>query len=101
MSHSLELRKEISHLRGKACRQVIKAASKNDAWSMKRYAAINSYFANLMSVKTCSKAISTYGLGHGKSPCFLQVAFLRLGGPDYPLLILPYVDGAENMECAL
>ena len=53
-----------------------------------------------MSVKSCSKAISAHTLRHGKSPCFSQVTFLRLIGPDYPLLILPYVDGAENLECA-
>ena len=54
-----------------------------------------------LEVKTCSKAILAHSLGHGKSPCFLQVAFLRLVGPDYPLLILPCGDGAKNMECAL
>ncbi len=54
----------------------------------------------LLEVKTCSKAVSALCLGHGKSPCFLEVAFLWLFGPDYSLLILPYVDGAENMECA-
>jgi hypothetical protein len=55
----------------------------------------------LMAVKTCSKAISALCSRHGKSPCFSQVTFLWLVGPDYPLLILPYVDGAKNMECAL
>ena len=54
-----------------------------------------------MSVKRCSKAIFARPLRHGKSPCFSQVTFLRLIGPDYPLLILPYVNGAKNMECAL
>ena len=44
---NLELRQEISSLRGKACKQIIKAASLNDAWSMKRYSAINSYLADL------------------------------------------------------
>jgi hypothetical protein len=44
---NLDLRQEISSLRGKACKQVIKAASINDAWSMKRYSAINSYMADL------------------------------------------------------
>ena len=55
----------------------------------------------LMSVKTCSKAILSYSLSHGKSPCFSEVTILSLVGPDYPLLILPCADGAENMECAL
>jgi hypothetical protein len=51
-----------------------------------------------MAVKTCSKALLARYLRHGKSPCFLQVAFLWLLGPDYPVSILPCVDGAENME---
>jgi len=52
----------------------------------------------LLSVKTCSKALLALCRGHGKSPCFSEVAFLLLVGPDYPLLVLPCVDGAENME---
>jgi hypothetical protein len=53
-----------------------------------------------MAVKTCSKAISAYNLGHGKSPCFSEVTFLSLVGPDYLLPILPCVDVGEIMECA-
>ena len=53
-----------------------------------------------MSVKRCSKALLRSMGRHGKSPCFLQVAFLWLVGPDYPRLILLCVDEAENMECA-
>jgi hypothetical protein len=52
------------------------------------------------AVKTRSKALFEYTLGHGKSPCFLQVAFLSLLDPDYPVLILPYVYGPETLECA-
>ena len=55
----------------------------------------------LKAVKTCSKAILAHSLRHGKSPCFSEATFLQLVSPDYPLLILPYVDGAENMECAI
>ena len=55
----------------------------------------------LMAAKTCSKALLALYLGHGKSPCFSEVAFLRLFGPDYQMLVLPSVDGVENMECAL
>ena len=44
---SLELRQEISSLRGKACKHIIKAASLDDTWSMKRYSAINSFLAEL------------------------------------------------------
>ena len=98
MSLSLELGKEISQLRGKVCKCIIKAASVNDACSMKRYSAINSYFAGLMAVKTCSKPILAHSQGHGKSPCFLQVAFVWLFGPDYPPLILLGVDGEEFLD---
>jgi hypothetical protein len=55
----------------------------------------------IMAVKTCSKAISALCGRHGKSPCFSQVTFLKLVGPDYPVLILSYVNGQETMECAL
>ena len=54
----------------------------------------------IRAVKTRSKAISALCGMHGKSPCFSEVTILQLVGPDYPLLILPYVNGAENMECA-
>lgn len=53
-----------------------------------------------MVVKTCSKPLFTLCRGHGKSPCFLEAAFLRSVDPDYRLLVLPSVDGQENMECA-
>jgi hypothetical protein len=53
-----------------------------------------------MSVKSCSKALLRSMMRHGKSPCFSEVTFLRLVSPDHPLLILPYVDGQETMECA-
>jgi hypothetical protein len=54
----------------------------------------------IMAVKTCSKAILAYIIGHGKSICFLQVAFWQLVGPDYPVLILSCVNGREFLECA-
>ena len=54
----------------------------------------------VMAVKTCSKGILEHILRHGKSPCFSQVAFLWLVGPDYLLLISPCVDGEEFLECA-
>jgi hypothetical protein len=53
-----------------------------------------------LEVKSCSKALLALCFGYGKSPCFSEVAFLWLVGPNYPLLILLYVDGAKNMECA-
>jgi hypothetical protein len=55
----------------------------------------------VMAVKTCSKAVSALCDRHGKSPCFSEVTFLQLFGPDYPVLILSYVNGQETMECAL
>jgi hypothetical protein len=54
----------------------------------------------LMAAKTCSKALLALCRKHGKSPCFLQVTFLQLVSPDYPLLVLPCVDGQEFLECA-
>ena len=54
-----------------------------------------------MSVKTCSKIISKLYSVHGKSPFFAQVTFLQIVSPDYTLSILPYVDGAEFLKCAL
>jgi hypothetical protein len=54
----------------------------------------------LMAVETCSKLLLALSRSHGKSPCFLQVAFLLLVGPDYPMLVLPCVDGQEFLECA-
>jgi hypothetical protein len=50
-----------------------------------------------LAVKTCSKDLLTVRQGHGKSPCFLQVAFLQLLSPDYLMAILLFVDGQENM----
>jgi hypothetical protein len=54
----------------------------------------------LMAVESCSKGILAPIAKHGKSPCFSQATFLQLVGPDYPLLILPCVNGAEFLECA-
>jgi hypothetical protein len=53
-----------------------------------------------MEVKTCSKALLAHAAGHGKSPCFSEVPFLRLVSPDYPLLFLSLVDVAVFLECA-
>jgi hypothetical protein len=53
-----------------------------------------------LEVKSCSKALFAVSLGHGKSPCFSEVAFLRLVGPDYPLLILSSIHGVKILECA-
>jgi hypothetical protein len=55
---------------------------------------------SVIAVKTCSKAISGLCGKHGKSPCFSEVTFLLLVGPDYSLSILPWVDEEEFLECA-
>ena len=64
-----------------------------------RVLEVKSMFLSLtggfLAVETCSKAHFDSCLGHGKSPCFSGVAFLWLVGPDYPLLVLPTVDGQE------
>lgn len=53
-----------------------------------------------LAVKTCSKAILALYRGHGKSPCFLEVAFLRLLGVDCRPLKATYLHGAKTLECA-
>jgi hypothetical protein len=53
-----------------------------------------------LAVETCSKAILAVCLGYGKSPCFLEVAFLRLLGVDCRVLKVTCVDGAKTLECA-
>jgi hypothetical protein len=35
-----------------------------------------------LAVETCSKALLALCRGYGKSPCFLEVTFLRLLGVD-------------------
>ena len=62
-----------------------------------RYSVRSNWF---LEVKTCSKALLAGRIEYGKSPCFLQDAFLKLVGPDYSLQILRCVDGAEKLECA-
>jgi len=54
----------------------------------------------LMAVETCSEAVLALCAGHGKSPCFSRWGFLKLFGPDYPVLVLPRADGREFLECA-
>ncbi len=54
----------------------------------------------LRAAKSCSKGILAPIVKHGKSPCFSEVSFLSLVGPDYPVLILPCVDGKKTLECA-
>jgi hypothetical protein len=53
-----------------------------------------------LDVKTCSKAILAVCRGHGKSPCFLEVAFLRLLGVDCRALKVTCLYEAKTLECA-
>ena len=51
--------------------------------------------------KNLFKVILTPVSGLGKSPCFSELAFLSVVGPDYPMPILPFVYGTDFLECAL
>ena len=53
-----------------------------------------------LAAKTCSKALSALCGGYGKSPCFLEVSFLRLLGVDCRVLKVMCVDGVKTLECA-
>ena len=53
-----------------------------------------------MAVKSCSESVLALSSEHGKSPCFSRWVFLKLFGPDYPVLVLPVADGREFLECA-
>jgi hypothetical protein len=54
-----------------------------------------------LAVKTCSKAFFAVYRGHGISPCFLDVAFLRLFSPDWLVSKFCRVDGVGFLECTL
>jgi hypothetical protein len=58
-------------------------------------AAAHRHSLALMAVKTCSKSVLAPIRRYGKSPCFSEVTFLWLGGPDYLLLVLPSFNGEE------
>jgi hypothetical protein len=42
------LAREVDKLRGACCRRIMRAASSNDVWSMRRYSAINIYLYSLI-----------------------------------------------------
>ena len=46
---------EVGRLRGKVCKRIIKSASLNDFWGMKRYAAINGYLSEVTQNKELKK----------------------------------------------
>jgi hypothetical protein len=56
---------------------------------------------SILDVKPCSKPILAPIGGHGKSPCFLEVTFLSVFGPDYPLLVSVCFDVGNFLECVL
>jgi hypothetical protein len=53
-----------------------------------------------LAAKACSKALLAFSLRHGKSPCFLKVAFLLLFGVDARALKVASLNGANSLECA-
>ena len=58
------------------------------------------FLSLILVVKTCSKALLALCSGHGKSPCFSGVAFLRLFGVAARVLKLACADGAKFLERA-
>ena len=62
----------------------------------KSYRLINGL---LMQLKHVQKPFQHMLRAWEKSMLFTST-FLQLVGPDYPLSILPYVDGREFLECA-
>jgi hypothetical protein len=54
----------------------------------------------LTAVKSCSKAILAYGVEHGKSPCFLRCAVLKVFGVDDAVLVSASVNVGDFLECA-
>jgi hypothetical protein len=59
-----------------------------------------SFSFEFLAVKTCSKALLALCLGHGKSPCFSEAAFLWLFGVDARPLKRASTNGADFLECA-
>jgi len=53
-----------------------------------------------LAARTCSKALFALCVGHGKSPWFSRVWFLRLVGVGEPVLVLAFVDVGVFLECA-
>lgn len=62
----IDTKMETEKLRGKVCRLIVKAASQNDMWRMKRYQYLNNYFfrivklAWLFTVKVISVGVVTF-----------------------------------------
>lgn len=52
------------------------------------------------AVETCSEAIFTLSLRHGKNPCFLKRCFSAAVGVDYAASVFASVDVVEFLECA-
>jgi hypothetical protein len=53
-----------------------------------------------LEVKICSKAFLALCRGYGKSPWFLEVAFLWLFGVDARVLKVASLNVVEFLECA-
>ena len=54
----------------------------------------------VLAVENCSKGVFTISVGHGKSPWFSRLGFLRLVGVDERVHVLPFVDVGVFLECA-
>jgi hypothetical protein len=53
-----------------------------------------------LAVETCSKALFSFSVGHGKSPWFLRVPFHMVVRVDEPVPVLAFVDVGIFLECA-
>ena len=57
----------------------------------------NCQVSKVLDVKACLKAIFRIVHAYGKSPWFLALAFLRVLGVDWRILILRGVDGGVRL----
>lgn len=70
------------------------------------FQATHSLLNEFLTVIGCAYISDQYHLdtlalsAREKRPCFLEVTFLRLVGPDYLWSVLPCVNGNNFLECA-
>jgi hypothetical protein len=53
-----------------------------------------------LAVETCSKGVLAPSVWHGKSPCFLRCALLRVVGVDGRVSVFDVTHGSKLLECA-
>jgi hypothetical protein len=80
VSISMSLFKEVFKLRGIVCRRIIRAASLNDVWSMRRFQYLNRYLFEMVM----SKGISAKFKGLGKKTLLKEC--LECEGTGYQIL---------------